>query len=133
MSDHEITIDQLRKDHKLTYRQASFVYHFTGNASEAARIVGYANPGQAGSRLLKDAKIVTAIQARTAAQPDTIMSPDMILQRWTAIANDPLVDHKTRHDALTALARSHAMFTDKSISLNYNKNERMDQLTDHTA
>ena len=132
--DHIHIINKLKDDHKLTYRQAAFAYYFTGNNAAAARSAGYKGSVQAlsiqGKRNLDNAKVISAIQARTAGKPDTILSPNDLMAHWTSIINDPLASSQAKAKASESLARSHAMFTDKSISLNYNKSDRIDQLTD---
>ena len=51
----------------LTERQKRFVenYQTSGNASEAARLAGYKSPEVEGCRLLKNAKVVTALTTHT--------------------------------------------------------------------
>ena len=132
--NHVEQISKLKSDHQLTYRQAAFAYYFTGNATAAARLAGYQGTGTAlsvqGLRNLKLPKVIEAIQARTAAMPDAVLNPQEILLHWSRIVRDPLTTSQDRQKALESLARSHAMFTDKSISLNYTKSDRIDSLTD---
>ena len=132
--DHIQLINKLKDDHKLTFRQAAFAYYFTGNQANACRLAGYKGTVQAlsiqGKRNLDNAKVITAIQARTAGQPASIMNPDDLMEHWTRIISDPLAGPQAKAKASESLARSHAMFTDKSISLNYNKSDRIDSLTD---
>lgn len=72
---------------KLTTRQRLFVEHYLGpaggNATEAARLAGYASPGQEGHRLLKNAEIAAAIEGRVAA---VAMETTEILGRLADIA-----------------------------------------------
>ena len=136
MSEHDKLISQIKIDHNLTWKQASFVYYFAGNSADACRQAGYQGTNQVlsvtGSRLLASDKIQTALAARTASQDDTIMGPDDLMAYWSDIVADQTGKYTTmdKHKASESLARSMAMFTDKSISLNYNKSDRIDQLTD---
>ena len=53
-------------DRKLTPKRQQFVDAYTGeamgNATEAARIAGYAHPGEEGYRLLKNAHVLAEVQ-----------------------------------------------------------------------
>ena len=53
---------------QLTYKQRLFVSAYlgeaNGNATEAARIAGYADPGIRGHELVKNSKIRAAIDAK---------------------------------------------------------------------
>lgn len=75
----------------LTYKQRLFVEAYLGvaggNASEAARIAGYCNPGQAGHDTLKKHEIQAAIDARLA---DAAMPANEILARLSEIASGDL-------------------------------------------
>ena len=53
---------------KLTERQRLFVQHYTGNATEAARLAGYKSPEVEGCRLLKNAKVVSVLTTRVQVQ-----------------------------------------------------------------
>ncbi len=133
MLDQE-TIQELRTLYAATERQVLFAYHFQGNATDAARKAGYSGNantlGATGARLIKDTKIRSIIQAITDMQPATILSPEMILIEWTKVINDPMASRPDKAKALDSLAKAHGMFIDKTISLNYNKTDRVDDLTD---
>ena len=59
--------DEEPKPKKLTGKRSAFVAAFVGeargNATQAARIAGYAHPGQEGHRLLKIAEIADAVRS----------------------------------------------------------------------
>ncbi len=59
------------------------------NATEAARWAGYANPGQQGSRLLKNVEIATALRLGMAEQT---MPREEVLARLTMLATASLQD-----------------------------------------
>jgi hypothetical protein len=75
----------------LTAKRQAFVdaYLTTWNASEAARVAGYAAPGQQGHRLLKDVEISEEIQRRVA---DRAMTADEVLIRLAAQARGSMDD-----------------------------------------
>jgi len=77
----------------LNHRQRLFVEAYlgdaAGNASEAARIAGYAHPGQVGERLLKKVEIRSAIDARLA---QAAMGANEVLARLSAMAAGDLSD-----------------------------------------
>jgi len=70
--------------HKLTPKRLRFVEAFCGraqgNASEAARIAGYKDPGQEGWRLLQNVGIQAAVEKRIARALKRL-SVDSIVQR----------------------------------------------------
>jgi len=72
---------------KLTYKQRLFIDAYlgeaNGNASEAARCAGYANPGQLGYQLLQKTSIRTAVECKLKT---VAMSSDEILARVAEIA-----------------------------------------------
>lgn len=58
--------DTLSKEPRLTLRQERFVLEYiaTGNATEAARLAGYANPNMHSARMMVNDRIVKAVEAR---------------------------------------------------------------------
>jgi len=58
--------DTQTKEQRLTLRQERFVLEYiaTGNATEAARLAGYANPNMHSARMMVNDRIVRAIEAR---------------------------------------------------------------------
>src|SRR4051794_29535108 len=72
---------------QLTGKRAAFVDAYlgpaAGNATEAARIAGYAVPMQEGHRLLRNAEVAAAVAERTRARG---MESDEVLERLAAIA-----------------------------------------------
>lgn len=78
-------------DAALTYKQRLFVHAYlgvaNGNATEAARIAGYASPNVEGTRTLAKASIRAAVDARLA---EAAMSADEVLARLAEFASaDP--------------------------------------------
>jgi len=67
---------------QLTFRQRMFVSYFLGkaggNATEAARMAGYASPHPEGARLLRNATIKAAVDAKLG---QAAMSADEVLAR----------------------------------------------------
>lgn len=58
--------DTQTKEQRLTLRQERFVLEYiaSGNATEAARLAGYANPNMHSARMMVNDRIVRAIDAR---------------------------------------------------------------------
>ena len=75
----------------LTGKQQAFVTEYlrTWNASEAARIAGYAAPGQQGHRLLKNVEITEEIQRRVS---ERAMTADEVLIRLAEQARGSMDD-----------------------------------------
>ena len=75
----------------LTAKRQAFVdeYLKCWNASEAARVAGYAAPGQQGHRLLKDVEISEEIQQRVS---ERAMSADEVLIRLSDMARGSMDD-----------------------------------------
>lgn len=122
--------DLLRSKLNLTHKQALFCIQYKGNASESARLAGYGSPDQTGYKLVRNSQIKEGIKLVRSHDPVSILSPEQILKAWSSIATDPTASPQDRMKSLENLARSHAMFTEKSISLNYTKSDRLDQMTD---
>lgn len=59
-------VDTATKELRLTLRQERFVLEYiaSGNATEAARLAGYANPNMHSARMMVNDRIVKAIDAR---------------------------------------------------------------------
>lgn len=81
------------KGSPLTFRQRLFVVYYLGeaggNASEAARMAGYAEPRQEGSRLLTNADIRAAIDAKL---DKAALSADEVLARLSEMATGDISD-----------------------------------------
>jgi hypothetical protein len=77
----------------LTYRQALFVSFYlgeaNGNATEAARMAGYAKAKQSGSANLRKSQIRAALDSRL---DEVAMSTDEVLARLTEVARADLGD-----------------------------------------
>ena len=78
----------------LTGKRAVFVEEYlrTRNASEAARVAGYAHPGAEGYRLLKIAEIADEVSRRTS---ELAMSADEVLLRLADQARGNMADFVT--------------------------------------
>lgn len=78
----------------LSYRQRLFVAYFlgkaNGNATEAARLAGYAHPHVQGTRTLANVSVRVAIDARVA---EAAMSADEVLARLSEHASGDIADH----------------------------------------
>jgi len=99
---------------KLTERQKRFVQHYARdpNALQAAKKAGYKSPGVEGHRLLKNAKIVTALRSLTGkAEAKRIMSIEDRKKRLSEIANDS--DKRTSMIALDLLNKMEAVYIQK--------------------
>jgi phage terminase small subunit len=83
----------------LTGKRRVFVdeYLRTRNASEAARIAGYAKPGQEGYRLLKIAEIAQELSERA---EERAMSADEVLDRLAEHARGDISDFVTFVDGV---------------------------------
>jgi|TARA_B110000902_G_scaffold214741_1_gene246902 phage terminase small subunit len=59
-------VDTATKELRLTLRQERFVLEYiaSGNATEAARLAGYANPNMHSARMMVNDRIVKAIEVR---------------------------------------------------------------------
>jgi hypothetical protein len=82
----------------LTFKQRLFVAFYlgqaNGNATEAARMAGYATPHPEGARLLRNATVRAAVDAHLA---HAAMSADEILARLSEIASVDMGDFITVH------------------------------------
>lgn len=130
---------------KLTLKQEAFIAAYLGaaqgNATEAARMAGYAKPGQEGHRLLKNAEI----SARVTDKLDSLnITADAVLQELASVAFAPWIDFvevvgrnkdgevtKARSDigskvkALELLGKHHQLFVDKQqIDINVREHFR---------
>jgi hypothetical protein len=77
----------------LNFRQQIFISSYLGpargNATEAARMAGYANPGLAGFRMIKNDKIRAAIDAKVS---DAGLTANEVLARLADIATSDMGD-----------------------------------------
>ena len=117
---------------KLTVKQQLFIEAFLGqakaNATEAARIAGYACPRQQGERLLRNVEIASRVRARVA---ELAATADDVLRELGRIGFAPWkeclqieydkdgnvvgawLDLKDKIRALELLGRYYKLFTDK--------------------
>lgn len=127
--------DSPRQRKSLTTRQELFVAAYLGeahgNATEAARIAGYAKPGAEGHRLLKNAEIAARVSNHVAekfADADAVLAEltDVALAEWRdfieVLAYDkqgnPVkvrMDLSNKVKALELLGKHHQLFTDKQV------------------
>lgn len=80
-----------------------------GNATEAARMAGYAHPGSQGHRLLKNAEIHAAIQERVDAD-SRVANRDDLQRFWTSVMEDTNQSMKDRLKASELLGKAQAAF-----------------------
>ena len=103
------------KETKLTIRQQRFIDAFKGNATDAARVAGYANPDVAGCKLLRIPKVLLMIQDR-----EKIDSEMRIADReerqifWTSLMREGNEKTPDRVRASELLGKSQADFIDRS-------------------
>lgn len=124
-----------RTKHKLSVMQAKFVLAFTGNASAAARVAGYANPGVAGCKLLKLDKVIRALDRltdRDSASMDgrKLLTRNDLMLIWSELASDPEATWKHRLKAMDSLAKSQGIFIDRSQIISNVRIESLDKLSD---
>lgn len=130
---------------QLTLKQERFVVAYLGeahgNASEAARIAGYAKPGQEGHRLLKNAEIAARVKqdvekAGITAEAILAELADVGFADWRdfieVIARDKTgkptrvrMDLSNKVKALELLGKHHQLFTEKQeIDINVREHRR---------
>lgn len=138
MADH-------KPDNRLTLKQEAFIAAYlgaaNGNATEAARIAGYAVPMQEGSRLLRNAVIAARVSGKVS---EIAATPDDVLRELASVAFAPWHDFvevtgrakdgeptKVRSDiaskvkALEILAKHHQLLVDRQvIDLNVREHQR---------
>ncbi len=124
-----------RTRHGLSVMQAKFVLAFTGNASQAARVAGYASPAVAGSKLLRLGKVIRALDALTARASDTnddrkLLTRNDLMLIWSELASDPEATWKNRLKAMDSLAKSQGIFIDRSQIISNVRIESLDKLSD---
>jgi phage terminase small subunit len=83
----------------------------TGNALESARLAGYKSPHPTGARLLQNATIKEAIEARVNEDPE-VWDRRKLLSFWTEMAQSAEGDNN-RLKASEYLAKAQAMFVQK--------------------
>ena len=124
-----------RTKHGLSVMQAKFVLAFTGNATQAARVAGYANPSVAGYKLLRLDKIIRALDALTVSQSDMqgdrkLLTRNDLMLIWSELASDPEATWKHRLKAMDSLAKSQGIFIDRSQIISNVRIESLDKLSD---
>jgi hypothetical protein len=82
------------------------------NHIAAARVAGYANPTEQGSRVLRRLKDVIAAEEAKLSQHKS-MSADEVLQGIEEVARD--VEHRDRFSALLILAKIHHLIGNKDV------------------
>lgn len=99
---------------RLTDKQLKFVELYNGNATETAKIVGYADARNAGKRLLKDAYIYTQIQERRAKEIKPLIMDRIARQKlWSELAQDNDLKPLERLKASELLGKSEGDFLDR--------------------
>lgn len=103
----------------LNPRQEVFVaaYLANPNASDAARKAGYAHPGSAGNRLLKNVEISARVGLKVA---EVAMGPDEVLRLTATMArlypfatSDARAAMQGKMKALELIGKYHKLWTDK--------------------
>lgn len=130
---------------KLTLKQQRFIAAYLGeargNATEAARIAGYAHPMQAGHRLLRNDEIAARVKQHV---EESFASADLVLAELTDVAlaewrdfvevlaydkqGNPVrvrMDLSNKVKALELLGKHHQLFTEKQeINVNVREHRR---------
>jgi hypothetical protein len=97
----------------LTTKQQKFVDAYCGNATDAARLAGYAVPRDAGAANLKNPVIAQAIKARQDEEARPVIATRQTRQKfWSETMQNKKIDYKHRLKASELLGRSEADFTD---------------------
>lgn len=105
----------------LTAKQRKFVEVYAGNATDAARLAGYAAGSdnalaQAGRYLLRNPQVVAAIRAREGVELEPLIATRQERQEfWTQLMNDERVEEQHRLKASELLGRSNLDFADKVV------------------
>lgn len=101
---------------KLTHKQRRFVEAYMGeacgNATEAARLAGYASPEGSAADLMGNPKILAEIAA-TAAEDPLIATREDRQRWWTEVMLDESVSMKDRIKASELLGKSQADFVQR--------------------
>jgi phage terminase small subunit len=103
---------------KLTSKQLKFIEVYAGNGTEAAKLAGYGGDenalGVTANRLLKNAKIAAAINARQAEKIRPLIATREERQAfWTKVLHDESEKMMDRLRASELLGKSEADFTEK--------------------
>lgn len=105
-------------ERKLNARQRKFISLYAGNATEAARLAGYAGTDTSlavtGHQLLRKPNIALAIRSREDKQTAKgIMTREQRQAFWTSVAYDVNAKLPDRLRASELLGKSQADFTEK--------------------
>lgn len=100
------------KDEQLTTKQQRFVDAFDGNASQAAKIAGYAHSDVAGTRLLRNVKVATAIRDREKIRINPNIKSRTERQQFWSNLMDTAEKDADKLKASELLGKSEADFTD---------------------
>ncbi len=105
-----------RRQSSLTPRQQAFVDAYAGNATAAAIAAGYSAKAARvqGHRLLTNAAVAAAIDARRATQADRLIATREDRQRfWTGVMRDVGAEMRDRLKASELLGKAEADFIDR--------------------
>ena len=109
---------------QLSDKQLRFIELYAGNATEAAKLAGYAHPEVQGKRLLKNVPICSLIAEKRKAEIKPHIKDRQARQKfWSDFMDNEEKDDKDRLKASELLARSEGDFLDRvensgEISLN---------------
>jgi phage terminase small subunit len=100
----------------LTEKRRRFVEAYMGqakgNATEAARIAGYAKPTEEGYRLLRNAQVRAAIDVRVKSDPG-VKTREQLQRWWSDRVDDEAFEPRDRLKASELLAKSQGVFIDR--------------------
>lgn len=94
-------------------RQERFIAAYTGNASAAAKIAGYAHPGPEGHRLMKNPHIRKRIEDREETGNNKIIATRQDLQAFWTTKMEYAKKDSDQLKASELLGRSQGCFLDK--------------------
>ena len=99
---------------QLSDKQLRFIELYNGNATEAAKLAGYAHAEVQGKRLLQNVKICSVIQERRAKEIKPHIKDRQARQKfWSDFMDNEEKDDKDRMKASELLGKSEGDFLDR--------------------
>ena len=128
----EDKIDQLRERFKLSYKQANWCIHFSGNATEAAKIAQYKDPNMSGHENLGNPKLTKARAWLNRPQMQQVgLDRDGVITAFMDIATSDKSTNADKLRALENIAKISGIYApDKKAILGHFSSESLDRLTD---